>query len=193
MYILKCSSCSQQVNIAPEFAGSTVKCPVCGTQMNVPGAANADAVPPPMPASASRDTSSFAAANAGQSGSPANEVKSSSPSMNYSPEWCAVKNAGASAAGAWSSTMSPPIPSGMPAASRLVYIVLAIFLGVFGVHNFVIGLTGRGAAQLALGGIGIVFLPCTAGLSFILVLAAFIWSIIDIVTITADSKGVQLN
>lgn len=112
--------------------------------------------------------------------------------MNFSPQWNDVKNAGASATGTWASTMSPPVPAGTPAASRLVYIILAIFLGIFGVHNFVIGLTGRGAAQLALGGVGLILTPCT-GVSFLLVIATFVWAVVDIVTITTDAKGVPLN
>lgn len=74
-----------------------------------------------------------------------------------------------------------------------MYIVLAIFLGIFGVHNFVIGLTGRGATQLALTLLGIVLSFCTFGTSAILVFAAFVWSIVDIVTIKTDAKGVVLN
>lgn len=192
MFILKCPSCSQQVNIAPEFAGTSVKCPVCGTQLSVPGVANSQptpatqasgtATPPPIPDAAGENASSFAATS-----------QQRTSSMNFSPQWNDVKNAGASTAGTWSSTMAPPIPAGTPAASRLVYIILAIFLGIFGVHNFVIGLSGRGAAQLAIGGTGVILLPCTGGLSFLLVLAAFIWSVVDIVTITADAKGVPLN
>lgn len=113
--------------------------------------------------------------------------------MNFSPQWNDVKNAGAAATGTWASTMSPPLAGNTPAASRLVYIVLAIFLGTLGVHNFVIGLTGRGATQLALTLLGIVLSFCTFGTSAILVFAAFVWSIVDIVTIKTDAKGVPLN
>lgn len=114
--------------------------------------------------------------------------------MNFSPQWNDIKNAGAAATGIWSSTMSPPpAPSNTPAASRLVYIVLAIFLGVLGIHNFVIGLTGRGATQLALTLTGFVLSFCTFGAASILIVAAFVWSIIDIVTIKTDARGLPLN
>ena len=63
--------------------------------------------------------------------------------------------------------------------SRLVYILLAIFLGAFGVHNFVIGRTTVGVVQLLL-----TVLSCG-----ILSIVSWIWAIIDIVTITEDSHG----
>ncbi len=34
---------------------------------------------------------------------------------------------------------------------RVVYVLLAVFLGYFGIHNFYAGYTGRAIAQLILG------------------------------------------
>ena len=64
--------------------------------------------------------------------------------------------------------------------SRITYILLAIFLGGFGIHNFVAGYTGRGVAQLLL-----TILSCG-----VLALPVGIWVIIEACTVTADADGV---
>jgi TM2 domain-containing membrane protein YozV len=65
--------------------------------------------------------------------------------------------------------------------SRLAYILLALFLGCFGVHNFFAGYTGRGLTQLLL-----------TLLSFgLLSLVIWVWAIIEICTVTKDARGVD--
>ncbi len=69
--------------------------------------------------------------------------------------------------------------------SRLVYILLAFFLGGFGIHNFYAGYTGKGITQLLL---------CV--LLFWLVIPLIIvglWVIIEIITVTKDAKGIPFN
>lgn len=44
----------------------------------------------------------------------------------------------------------PPVPYGYSPESKVAAAVFAFFLGVFGAHNFYIGLTGRAIAQLCL-------------------------------------------
>lgn len=66
----------------------------------------------------------------------------------------------------------PPVP-------RTTYVLLGIFLGGFGIHNFVAGYTGRAIAQLL-----ITVLTCGTG-----VLVTGIWSIIDVIVITEDAAG----
>ena len=65
--------------------------------------------------------------------------------------------------------------------SRLAYILLALFLGTFGVHNFYAGYTGRGIAQLLLSLISFGLLSPII----------FIWAIIEICTVTKDKNGVN--
>ena len=81
----------------------------------------------------------------------------------------------------------------MPKCSRLVYILLAVFLGQFGIHNFVAGHQARGVLQLALSLIGYVLAFCTLGVSVILPLAMHVWAIVEIVTVTHDDRGVRMN
>lgn len=69
--------------------------------------------------------------------------------------------------------------------SRLAYILLALFFGGFGVHNFYAGYTGKGLTQLLL---------CI--LLFWLVIPLIIvglWVLIEMITVTKDAKGIPFN
>ena len=65
--------------------------------------------------------------------------------------------------------------------SRLSYILLALFLGTLGVHNFFAGYTGRGVTQLLLTLISFGFLAPLV----------WVWAIIEICTVTKDAQGVD--
>ena len=68
--------------------------------------------------------------------------------------------------------------------NRLAYILLAIFLGCFGVHNFYAGFTKKGLIQLVLGLLSWLILPA---------IILFIWIIMDIVQVTKDSDGTVMS
>ena len=75
-----------------------------------------------------------------------------------------------------------PVYSRLP-KSRTAYIVLGIFLGAFGAHNFYAGYTGKAVGQL-----------CLTLLSFFyLAVAAWLWAVIEICIIDADSAGVKFS
>lgn len=79
-----------------------------------------------------------------------------------------------------------PVGFPMPAVDtkpRIAYILLGIFLGTLGVHNFFAGYIGKGVAQLLIS-----ILTCGA-----LSLIVFIWNIIEICTVTTDSNGVPFS
>lgn len=199
MFILKCGNCQQQVNVSPEFAGSVINCPVCGKGLSVPAKALESASPQPA---GSSDWAGAAAAAAAMPGTgQAAPSAGTASTMNFSPAWNDVTGAAAGARDQFRATMNPPpgqnfgmvAPGTPPACSRLVYIVLAIFLGWLGIHNFVAGLTGRGWTQLIISIAGIVLAPCTFGISTLAVFATFVWSIIDIVTIKTDARGIAMN
>ncbi|MBR2438724.1 MAG: TM2 domain-containing protein [Lentisphaeria bacterium] len=65
--------------------------------------------------------------------------------------------------------------------NRLVYILLGIFLGCWGVHNFYAGYIKRAVIQLLLS-----VLLCW---TFIVPAIVFIWVIIDICTVDRDANG----
>ena len=64
------------------------------------------------------------------------------------------------------------------AKSRTTYILLALFLGTLGVHNFFSGHTKHGVIKLVL------LVACGLGL-----LVNPIWSIVEMITVKQDAQG----
>ena len=69
--------------------------------------------------------------------------------------------------------------------SRAVYILLGLFLGGLGIHNFYAGRPNRALGQL--------LTTLLAGWLIILLFAVFIWCIVDICAITTDGDGVRFT
>ncbi len=67
--------------------------------------------------------------------------------------------------------------------SRLAYILLGLFLGGLGVHNFYAGYNGKGIAQLLMSLLSI----------GILTPVVCIWVIVEIITVTKDVKGIPFS
>ena len=67
--------------------------------------------------------------------------------------------------------------------SRVAYILLGIFLGTLGIHNFYAGYNGKGIAQLLI-------TVLTFGLGG---LVTWIWAIVDVCTVTVDAGGVPFE
>jgi hypothetical protein len=74
----------------------------------------------------------------------------------------------------------PIVPN--PPKERITYILLGIFLGIFGVHNFYAGNTNMAIAQLC-----VTLLSC-----FILSPVTFIWSIVEVCTVDRDKHGTPM-
>jgi TM2 domain-containing membrane protein YozV/ribosomal protein L40E len=64
---------------------------------------------------------------------------------------------------------------------RTIYVVLGLFLGGLGVHNFYSGHTGRGLAKLLM----TIFLFWTIAVP----VGVLIWTIIELITTTEDAEG----
>ena len=60
---------------------------------------------------------------------------------------------------------------------RFVYIILALFLGGFGVHNFYAGRIKFGVIQLIM------------GITIMLAFVSWIWAIVEICVVTKDGDG----
>jgi TM2 domain-containing membrane protein YozV len=73
-----------------------------------------------------------------------------------------------------------PADSYAPRKSRVVFVLLAIFLGAFGGHNFYAGYVKKAVIQLC-----ITILSCFAG-SFV----SWIWAIVEACVINQDDDGV---
>lgn len=65
--------------------------------------------------------------------------------------------------------------------SRISYILLGIFLGCLGIHNFYAGYTGRAVAQL--------LITLLVGWLIIPWLGVWIWCIVEVCTVRKDAKG----
>jgi TM2 domain-containing membrane protein YozV len=69
------------------------------------------------------------------------------------------------------------------AKDRVAYVLLAVFLGNLGIHNFFAGYTSRAVAQLL-----ICLLTCGIG-----GIATWIWAIVEAVTVEQDANGVRFK
>lgn len=67
--------------------------------------------------------------------------------------------------------------------SRTTYILLGVFLGAVGAHNFYAGYTGRAVGQLCLSVLTL----------FYLAIIAWIWAIIEICIVDKDSAGIEFS
>ncbi|WP_420813592.1 TM2 domain-containing protein [Lampropedia aestuarii] len=65
--------------------------------------------------------------------------------------------------------------------SRGIYILIALFLGIFGIHNFYAGRIGPGVAQL--------LITLILGWFIIGLVITGIWAIVDIVAVKTDGSG----
>ena len=71
----------------------------------------------------------------------------------------------------------------MPTKSRVAYILLGLFLGGLGIHNFYAGRTGAGVAQLLI-------TLCTCGYGGVI---TGIWALIEICTVNTDGRGIRMS
>jgi len=69
--------------------------------------------------------------------------------------------------------------------SRVVYVLLAWFFGLLGVHNFVAGYTGKGVAQLAI--------TLVTGVLIFPLFAVGLWVIIEMITVTKSADGTPFS
>ena len=65
--------------------------------------------------------------------------------------------------------------------SRLIYVVLAFFLGMLGIHNFYADRTGRAVAQL--------LITLLLWWLFIPLIAVWIWVLVDVLTVKTDGNN----
>jgi TM2 domain-containing membrane protein YozV len=69
--------------------------------------------------------------------------------------------------------------------SRGVFIVLGLFLGCLGIHNFYAGYNGKGAAQLVI--------TLVLGWFIIGFVVTAVWALIDVCTVTVDASGNRMS
>ncbi|MEZ6318096.1 MAG: TM2 domain-containing protein [Phycisphaerales bacterium] len=79
-----------------------------------------------------------------------------------------------------------------PKCNRVTYMALAFVFGAIGIHNFVAGHLKKGYLQLALG-LGGVVLSVISGLGSLFILGAWVWALIDMITVTQDGNGIPFD
>ena len=76
-----------------------------------------------------------------------------------------------------------PQPAVSNAKNKMVFIILGIFLGEFGIHNFYAGYHVKGIIQLLI----------TILSSGFLSIVSWIWAVIEVCTISVDSNNVPMK
>ena len=71
------------------------------------------------------------------------------------------------------------------ARSRFAYILLALFLGAFGVHNSYAGYYGRGITQL--------LITLLLGWAVVPLVLVYIWVLFEIIMVEEDANGCSFN
>lgn len=71
------------------------------------------------------------------------------------------------------------------AKSRVAFILLGLFLGGLGIHNFYAGYTGRGIAQL--------LITIFVGWLILPLLAVGLWILIEVIVVDSDSSGQKMT
>ena len=78
-----------------------------------------------------------------------------------------------------------PVQQAIP-KSRVTFVLLGLFLGCLGIHNFYAGYSGKGVAQLLI----TIFLGWVFGLGIFI---TGIWALIEIITVSTDAQGVRMS
>jgi len=69
--------------------------------------------------------------------------------------------------------------------SRIIYVILALFLGALGIHNFYAGRTTQAIVQL--------LITLLIGWLILPLFVVFIWVLVDICAVDRDSMGVPFD
>lgn len=95
----------------------------------------------------------------------------------------AARSAAAPAASPAEAYSQPLAAAGRAPKSRTTYIVLGVFLGFFGAHNFYAGYTGRAIGQVCLSVLTLSYLA----------IVSWIWAIVEICVVDKDSAGIHFS
>ena len=87
---------------------------------------------------------------------------------------------------------------GVEQKSWVVSVLLCLFFGELGIHNFYIGQKQTGIAQLALYGGAFLIVLFTFGLGFFLLIPSVIWKFVDLIKLltgstSTDAQGIPLK
>lgn len=83
------------------------------------------------------------------------------------------------------STGTASVPITGVAKSRVSFILLGLFLGGLGIHNFYAGYTTRAVIQL--------LISVLTGWLIVPLIAVGIWALIEVIVVKQDAKGIQFS
>lgn len=79
-----------------------------------------------------------------------------------------------------------PVQGYVSPKSRVTFVLLGLFLGCLGIHNFYAGYSGKGIAQLLI----TIFLGWVFGLGIFI---TGIWALIEIIVVNTDAQGLRMS
>ena len=132
-----------------------MKCEYCNNEVQ-PGAANCPACGAPVPA--------------------VNVTPAAAPAPRQAPSGAPVQAAPVQ-------PMQTTFSYSYPPKSRITYVLLGLFLGFLGIHNFYAKRSGCGITQLLISVLSIGYLAVISGL----------WSFIEILIVDKDGNGVPFK
>lgn len=91
----------------------------------------------------------------------------------------------------WAQNPQVQPPFSTAQKSKVTALILVIFVGSLGVHNFYLGHTGKGIAQLSLTVIGWITSFLLVGFLFLAIVG--IWVLIELIQIATGSSGMHVD
>ena len=163
-----CPHCQQHYEIDDSYAGNWTICESCGKNFAIPDAETISSAIPESELIQEADSGSNQDANSEHCPFCGGELAPNVKKCRHCGEWLI-------------SEAKTRLSSDDPPKSRLTYILLALFVGLFGIHDFYAGYTNRGV---------IAFLLTLTW--FGAIISAFM-ALYDIATVTHDAAGVRFK
>lgn len=175
--ICECDNCGGLLEFDSEHVGTVIECPHCQSKtilqisgQTAPPLTNAPAAPLSSLISCpdcGRDVSKRAFSCPHCGGPLQQAAHAQPPFVQYAP-----------------GLVAQPVYN-LPVKSRSAYIVLGLFLGFLGLHNFYAGYIAKGVAQL--------LITLILGWLILPLVFMFVWVLIDLFTVTHDAYNVPMR
>jgi len=165
MIRVHCPRCQTRFTTSDANAGKTGQCPKCGNPIQVPKAGPAPAKPQAAPSQAEAGRGTASAASDSAVGEARRHAAAQAPAAKAPTQPAAPSAQRAAPAPSQPQPQAEPTeaPAGPQGKSKVVALVLCIFLGALGTHRFYMGSWGWGLVIFALN------LLCIGGVIFAIV------------------------
>lgn len=182
-----CPTCGARLSVLEHAAGRRVRCPRCAA---VTGASNGVGSPPHVPpvapsATPMREEIDFP--NHDEEPAP---LSRSRRSARRREDYESENDNRESRHSRRDDVEAAPLRKKLP-KSRLAYILLALFFGGLGVHNFYVSRTTQGVCQLIIWTLS--FPLMCVGVGFFTIFIPIVWSFIEVIIVNQDGDGVSFS